>query len=220
MGEDKVASFDGHVTGKARVVQRLIGGFTVFKLCEPPAARRGVFYGVLDHKLSVRGGSGHERLGTAKDFVVLLRRDVAPGEPGNDCAVRERKLPFPVGLDRHVIAQNGPQIVEFAFFVGHGDQPPVAVSGGNFDSEDRGSLSIGVSRWVGLVDDHHGQRYNCTEQVSDPSHTVSSLQIAYLCITLRLPKNPSGKTMALKSKQLSMPCCLTAKVPRCSLDGS
>jgi hypothetical protein len=32
---------------------------------------------VLDHKLKVpiRGGSGNERLGTAKDFVVFLRRD-------------------------------------------------------------------------------------------------------------------------------------------------
>jgi len=44
--------------------------------------------------------------------------------------VRVRKLPFPGGLDRYVVAQNGAQIVEFAFFVGHGDQPPVAVSGG------------------------------------------------------------------------------------------
>src|SRR6266404_2000113 len=64
-------------------------------------------------------------------------------------------------------------------------KPPVAVSGGSFDSEDRGSLSFGVSRWVGLVDAHDGQRYNCTQQVSDPSHTASSFQIAYLCSIVR-----------------------------------
>jgi len=45
-------------------------------------------------------------------------------------AVRERTVPFPVGLDLHIVAQNGAQIVEVALFVGHGDQSPVAVSGG------------------------------------------------------------------------------------------
>ena len=73
----------------------------------------------------------------AKGLGASLQRVVAPGEPGNDCAVRERKLPFPVGLDGYIVAQNGAQIVEVAFFVGHGDQPPVAVTGGNLDSEDR-----------------------------------------------------------------------------------
>jgi hypothetical protein len=34
-GEDKVASFDGPVTGKAGVVHRLVGGFPVVKLREP-----------------------------------------------------------------------------------------------------------------------------------------------------------------------------------------
>jgi len=40
------------------------------------------------------------------------------------------ELPFAIGLDRNIVAQNGPQIIEVAFFVGHGDQLPVAVSGG------------------------------------------------------------------------------------------
>jgi hypothetical protein len=31
---------------------------------------------------------------------------------------------------RYVVAQNGAQIIEVAFFVGRGDQPPAAVSGG------------------------------------------------------------------------------------------
>ena len=86
---------------------------------------------------------------TAKGFAAFLQRNVTPGEPGNDRAARERKLTFPEGLDRCVVAQNGAQIVEVAFFVGHGDQAPVAVSGGDFDSEDRGGLSIGLSRCGG-----------------------------------------------------------------------
>src|SRR5512144_2824486 len=104
MGEDKVASFDGLVAGKAGVVHRLVGGLAIVELSEPPAAGRGVSSGVLDHELNVRGGAGHERVGTAKDPVVLLRRDVTPGEPGDDCAVREPTLPLPVGLDRYVVA--------------------------------------------------------------------------------------------------------------------
>ena len=55
-------------------------------------------------------------------------------------------VPSRAGLDRYVVAQDGAQIVEVAFFVGDGDQPPVAVSGGNFDSEDRGAFVIGASR--------------------------------------------------------------------------
>jgi hypothetical protein len=85
-------------------------------------------------------------LGTAKDFVVFFRRDVAPGEPGNDRAVGERKLSFSVCLDRHIVAQNGAQIVEVAFFMRHGDQSPVAVSGRDSDSEERGGLFIDISR--------------------------------------------------------------------------
>ena len=73
----------------------------------------------------------------AKDFVVFLRRVVTPGYARNDCAVRERKLRFPVGLDRFSVPQNGADIVEAAFFAGYGDKPPVAVSGWNFGYEDR-----------------------------------------------------------------------------------
>ena len=41
--EDKVASFDGRVAGEAGVVHRLVGGFAVVEMSEPPAAGRGVF---------------------------------------------------------------------------------------------------------------------------------------------------------------------------------
>src|SRR5258708_7955068 len=88
---------------------------------------------------------------------------------GNDVAI---KLPFPGGLDRYVVAQNGAQIVEVAFFVGHGDQPPLAISGGGFHSGDRSGLSVGWSRCGGHVGDHAGQRYNCNQHESNPSHTV------------------------------------------------
>src|SRR5580693_2076891 len=169
-GEDKVASFDRLVAGEAGLEQRLVRGFAVSKLCETPAARRGVFSRVLHHELNVGGGPCHERLGTAKDFVVFLRRNVTPGQPGDDRAVRKRQLPFPVGLDRQIIAEKGSKIVEVAFFVGHGNQLPVAVSGGNFDSEDRGGFFISVSRCGGRRNDNAGHRRNCNQQESDQFH--------------------------------------------------
>ena len=135
MGEDKVATFDGNVAGKT-VLHCHVVGLAVVKLREPPAAGRGVPFGVLEHKLNIRRGPGHERLGTTKGFVVFLRRDVTPRKSGDDRAVREREFSVPIGLDRYVVAQNGPQIVEVALFVGHGDQPPVAVSWGDFAPED------------------------------------------------------------------------------------
>jgi hypothetical protein len=35
----------------------------------------------------------------------------------NDCALRERKPPFPIGLDRYIVAQLGAQIVGLRFLV-------------------------------------------------------------------------------------------------------
>src|SRR5208337_1273861 len=45
-GENKIASFDGHVTGKARIVHHRICGLTVLKLKlgEPPAAVEPYFF--------------------------------------------------------------------------------------------------------------------------------------------------------------------------------
>ena len=71
------------------------------EVTEPPSARSRILCRVLDHKLNVRGGTGHKRLGLAKDFVVFLGRCVAPMQGGDDRAVRERKLAFPVGLNRY-----------------------------------------------------------------------------------------------------------------------
>src|SRR5262249_21579611 len=61
----------------------------------------------LDHKLNVRWVPRDERLRPAKYLVVFLRREVAPVQRGNTCAVRKRKLAFAVGLERYVVAQNG-----------------------------------------------------------------------------------------------------------------
>jgi hypothetical protein len=44
-------------------VHRLVGGFAVVELSEPPAAGRGVFSRALDHKLNpVLRWPGYERL--------------------------------------------------------------------------------------------------------------------------------------------------------------
>ena len=65
------------MAGKAGFEQRRAGRFAVFELSKPPATRRGICFRVLHHKLNIRGGSGHERLGTAKGFVVLPGRNEA-----------------------------------------------------------------------------------------------------------------------------------------------
>ena len=103
LGEDEVArSF--RVAGGAGFEQRLGARFTVFiEVSEAPSARRGVFLRVLDHKLNVGGWPGNEGLGTAKDFVIFLRRDMTVVQSGNDCAVRKWELPTAVGLNRYII---------------------------------------------------------------------------------------------------------------------
>src|SRR2546426_77783 len=68
-----------------------------------------------------------------------------------------------------------PRIVELPFFVGHGDQLPVAVSGGNFRYEDRGLLIV-VSRGGRREGDNADQCSNCNQQESDPFHNGSSFR--------------------------------------------
>ena len=80
-----------------------------------------------------------------------------------------------VSFDRYIVAEEGAKIVEVAFFVGHRDQLPVAVSGRNPDSENRISLSIGASRRLSPVDDDASKRYNCNQEVSRSFHTTCSV---------------------------------------------
>ena len=58
-------------------------------------------------------------------------------QSSNDCAVRERKLPFAIGFDRYIVAQDGTYTVEVACFMGRGDPLPVAVSVRDFGNEGR-----------------------------------------------------------------------------------
>src|ERR1700739_2682633 len=76
---------------KASCGYGLVDRVAACKLSESPAGGRGVVFGVLDHELNIPGLPCNERLFTAKDFVVFFRPNVAPGQPGNDCAIRERK---------------------------------------------------------------------------------------------------------------------------------
>src|SRR5580704_8944336 len=72
---------------------------------------------------------------------------------GNDGAIRERQSAVAVGLDRKIVAQFGAQLLELASPTGQllarqsldGDQAPIVISVGDFNSIDRRSLSIGLS---------------------------------------------------------------------------
>jgi hypothetical protein len=46
-------------------------------------------------------------LDLAKDFVVFRRWDVFVMQSSNDRTIRVRKLLFPEGVERHIIAQDG-----------------------------------------------------------------------------------------------------------------
>src|SRR5262245_4799131 len=100
----------------------LVGRFAVLTEGRvSPTADGRVFFRILDHELQVgiRGRASHERLVTAKGFVVFLRGDVAPGDSAYDSTFRERKLALPIRLDRYVVPENGANIIEVASFVGH-----------------------------------------------------------------------------------------------------
>src|SRR5262245_50299551 len=89
--EDEVAIRDECVAGEAGREHRRVGGLAIVELREPPAAGRGVLLRVLDHELNaVHRGAGHEGLSTAEGLVVLLRREVLPGDADDDRAVGER----------------------------------------------------------------------------------------------------------------------------------
>jgi hypothetical protein len=55
VSENEVVSFDRLVAAEAGFVQCLVARFSVLKVTEPPAARRGVLFRVLDHKLNIYG---------------------------------------------------------------------------------------------------------------------------------------------------------------------
>jgi hypothetical protein len=96
-----------------------------------------------------------------------------PVQGGNDCAVRVGKLSFAIGLDRVIIAQNDSEAAKVSFFVRHGEQLPVAVSGRDFVDEDRGSLSIARFGCETDAGDHSRDRQNRTKRCSDWSHPAS-----------------------------------------------
>ena len=141
MGVDVVMSFCGLVARKAFLVCRFIGRLAVRKIGETPTARRGIFFRVLYHKLHIFRRPGNERLGAAEDFVIFFRWNVLPMYCRNDRAVRERNRSLAIGFDRDIVAQLGAQIVEIAFFVGYGDQLPIAVIRGGILTPKIGAAS-------------------------------------------------------------------------------
>src|SRR5215813_7491781 len=107
-GEHQVALFHLLVAREAGLHERVVNWFAVaVEMTEPPTTSRGVLLGVLDHELNVGRIAGHKRLLTAEGFVVLCRGDESVVQCGNDSAVRKRKFPVAVCLDRDVVAQNG-----------------------------------------------------------------------------------------------------------------
>src|SRR5271156_6111711 len=93
-----------------------------------------------------------------------------------DRAVRERKLPIPVGLDRYIVAQDGADTVEVACFMGRGDPSPVAVPVRDFGNEGGGGFPTRVSWCRGNEDDQAGHCCNCNQEEGEAFHKGSSTQ--------------------------------------------
>jgi hypothetical protein len=88
---------------------------------------------------------------------------------GNDGAVWERERPFLEGPDGYIVADLSAQLLAHAgeMELLHGDQLPIAVSGGDLDAIDRrgvrGGVSTGLSRGVRPVEDNASHAYNCQQ---------------------------------------------------------
>ena len=125
----------------------------------------------------------------AEGFAAFFQRVVAPGEPGDDGAVRVREHPFAQGLDCDVVAQNGAQVVELAFFMGDRDQPPVAISGRFLDSEDRRGLSTRLSGY--------GNQGEATKPASAPTATSLKMIRPMWCFLRMCPIEPAYSGMGM-----------------------
>src|SRR5690349_11066769 len=98
--EDEVTTLGDLMTGKAGLVHRLGCRLAVVELGKAPAAGRGELRGVLDHELdAVLGLARHGGLRGAEGLRALRQRVVAPGETGDDAAVRIRELALPRSLE-------------------------------------------------------------------------------------------------------------------------
>ena len=101
-------------------------GLPSMKVANPQPPVAAYFVESLTINRMFVGGPGR-KTGLGRRPCCFRRRDVTVVQSGNDRAVRERKLPLAVGLDRHIVALNGANTVQVAFFVGAGDPPPVSV---------------------------------------------------------------------------------------------
>jgi len=109
---------------------------------------------------------------------------------------RQSKVPFGRSMEDLRYTSRVEHSPKVAFFMGYGDQPPVAVSGGNFGYEDRrGFLGRGVSRRPRREGNNAGQSCNCNQQESESFHRDASFQNAYApdC-THNFPRERSGGT--------------------------
>src|SRR5580698_82073 len=89
---------------------------------------------------------------------------------GNDRAVRVRKLPIPVGLERYIVAQDGAYTVEAPCFMRRGDPSPLAVPVRDFGYECWGGFPTRVSWCRGNEGDKAGHCCHCNQEECEAFH--------------------------------------------------
>src|SRR5262249_3384132 len=76
-------------------------------------------------------------------------------------------LPARYAFDCEIVAENGAQIVELARFMGHGDQPPVAVAFWHLNAENRLAFAAVAPRTEGTkVDDARPRHRDPAQRVA------------------------------------------------------
>src|ERR1700749_3881725 len=100
-------------------------------------------------------------------------------QSSNDGAVRERKLPIPVGLDGYIVAQDGTDTVEVACLMSRGDPSPVTVPVRDFRHEGRGGFPPRGSWCRSNEGDKAGYGCSCNQEEGDVFHKGSSIQYGY-----------------------------------------
>src|ERR1700722_9997367 len=119
--------------GETRLVLCLIDGLAIDESPESPTSRCSVFFGILDHDLSRRGGPGNESLELAQGAVVLHGRHMLPSDLGKDRTIRKRQHPLPISHHRYGVSENSSQLVEYDF-VRRRNQLPLPVPSGDGDT--------------------------------------------------------------------------------------
>ena len=141
--EDKVAILGGTAAREAGFELRLVCRFAISSKSEgtpEPAVAVNRFESLSVRTAGTPLGAGPATKDWARPKTLLFSSDATSFQAMRAMTVPSRNgsFVFAIRLDRYVVAEDGSNVIEAAFFVSHGDQSPVAVPGKGLYPEDGG----------------------------------------------------------------------------------